>query len=73
LLHEKGSNNPNGVGINSDKISFYPYFIYKDLYGFFLFLILFSVIVYFYPYILGDPENFIKSNPLVTPVHIVPE
>ncbi|CAH2000342.1 unnamed protein product, partial [Acanthoscelides obtectus] len=25
------------------------------------------------PYILGDPDNFIPANPLVTPVHIQPE
>jgi len=25
------------------------------------------------PWILGDPENFIPANPLVTPVHIQPE
>merc|ERR1712156_666090 len=27
----------------------------------------------FAPNILGDPENFIPANPLVTPVHIKPE
>ena len=25
------------------------------------------------PWLLGDPENFIEANPLVTPVHIQPE
>jgi ubiquinol-cytochrome c reductase cytochrome b subunit len=25
------------------------------------------------PWALGDPENFIPANPLVTPVHIQPE
>ena len=25
------------------------------------------------PWLLGDPENFIPANPLVTPVHIQPE
>jgi len=25
------------------------------------------------PWSLGDPENFIPANPLVTPVHIQPE
>merc|ERR1711937_548983 len=27
----------------------------------------------FNPWLLGDPENFIPANPLVTPVHIQPE
>merc|ERR1712142_1302709 len=25
------------------------------------------------PYLLGDPDNFIPANPIVTPVHIQPE
>jgi ubiquinol-cytochrome c reductase cytochrome b subunit len=25
------------------------------------------------PWLLGDPENFIPANPLVTPIHIQPE
>jgi len=27
----------------------------------------------FNPLVLGDPENFIPANPLVTPIHIQPE
>ena len=27
----------------------------------------------FNPYLLGDPDNFIPANPLVTPAHIQPE
>lgn len=34
---------------------------------------LLSIIVYFMPNLLGDPENFIQANSLVTPVHIQPE
>jgi len=73
ILHETGSNNSNGTGNHSDKVSFHPYYIIKDLYGFFLLGILFSFFVFFYPNYLGDAENFISSNPLVTPIHIVPE
>lgn len=73
ILHEEGSTNPNGSGNNSDKITFHPYFIVKDFYGFFLLGIIFSFFAYFYPNYLGDAENFIMSNPLVTPIHIVPE
>ena len=73
ILHETGSNSPNGTGNQADKVSFHPYFIVKDLYGFFLLGILFSFFVFFHPNYLGDAENFISSNPLVTPIHIVPE
>merc|ERR1711900_41597 len=45
----------------------------KDLFGFFVILFIFSRICFFYPWILGDPENFLPANPLVTPVHIQPE
>jgi len=45
LLHENGSNNPLGIDSKSGKISFYPYFYVKDLFGLFLFGIFF---LYFY-------------------------
>lgn len=73
LLHEKGSNNPTGLNSNSDKIPFHIYFTTKDAYGAALLLILVSILVFYIPNTLGDPENFIKANPLVTPVHIMPE
>jgi ubiquinol-cytochrome c reductase cytochrome b subunit len=31
------------------------------------------ILVTFYPWILGDPENFISANPYITPIHIQPE
>lgn len=73
LLHNKGSNNPTGLDSNSDKIPFHIYFTTKDFYGFILLMIIISIFVFYYPNTLGDPENFINANPLVTPVHIMPE
>jgi len=73
FLHQTGSNNPLGINSNYDKISFHPYFTSKDLFGFFIMLLILRFICFFYPWILGDPENFIPANPLVTPVHIQPE
>jgi ubiquinol-cytochrome c reductase cytochrome b subunit len=29
--------------------------------------------VAYYPWLLGDPENFIIANPYITPLHIQPE
>nr|UGS80488.1 cytochrome b [Nepiomorpha sp. NespEL] len=73
FLHQSGSSNPLGLKMNIDKISFHPYFTLKDVMGF-LFLISFlTMITLSNPYILGDPDNFIPANPLVTPVHIQPE
>lgn len=73
LLHEKGSSNPLGVNTEFDVIPFHNYFITKDLLGFLILFILLILLVSFLPNYLGDPENFIKANSLVTPVHIMPE
>nr|AIO08357.1 cytochrome b [Nocomis biguttatus] len=73
FLHETGSNNPAGLNSDADKISFHPYFSYKDLLGFMLMLLTLMLLTLFSPTLLGDPENFTPANPLVTPPHIQPE
>nr|AFG19450.1 cytochrome b [Hephaestus carbo] len=73
FLHETGSNNPLGLNSNADKISFHPYFSYKDLLGFIILLIALTSLALFSPNLLGDPDNFTPANPLVTPPHIKPE
>nr|BAN78609.1 cytochrome b [Hemibarbus mylodon] len=73
FLHETGSNNPAGLNSDADKISFHPYFSYKDLLGFVLMLLALTSLALFSPNLLGDPDNFTPANPLVTPPHIKPE
>nr|UFZ13175.1 cytochrome b [Neochauliodes meridionalis] len=73
FLHQTGSNNPIGINSNLDKIPFHPYFSLKDLVGFFFMLFMLILLTLLNPYLLGDPDNFIPANPLVTPVHIQPE
>nr|YP_009344674.1 cytochrome b [Chaetobranchopsis bitaeniatus]AAL24004.1 cytochrome b [Chaetobranchopsis orbicularis]ALR68871.1 cytochrome b [Chaetobranchopsis bitaeniatus] len=73
FLHETGSTNPTGLNSNADKISFHPYFSYKDLLGFASLLIVLITLTLFTPNFLGDPDNFTPANPLVTPPHIKPE
>nr|ALA09963.1 cytochrome b [Tanichthys albonubes] len=73
FLHETGSNNPAGLNSDADKISFHPYFSYKDLLGFVMMLLALTSLALFSPNLLGDSENFIPANPLVTPPHIKPE
>nr|YP_003934235.1 cytochrome b [Kinosternon leucostomum]ACP30420.1 cytochrome b [Kinosternon leucostomum] len=73
FLHETGSNNPTGLNSNTDKIPFHPYFSYKDLLGMILMLTLLLMLALFSPNLLGDPDNFIPANPLITPPHIKPE
>jgi ubiquinol-cytochrome c reductase cytochrome b subunit len=73
LLHEHGSNNPIGVESSVDKIPFYPYFYVKDLLAFFGLITIFAVFVFYFPNLMGHPDNYIPANPMVTPAHIVPE
>ena len=73
FLHQTGSNNPLGISRNIDKIPFHPYFTFKDITGFIVILIALILLTLLNPYLLGDPDNFIPANPLVTPAHIQPE
>lgn len=73
LLHQFGSNNPLGCTIKTENIPFYPYFYVKDLFGFVVLMLVFSIFVYFYPNTLGHPDNYIMADPMKTPLHIVPE
>jgi len=73
FLHSTGSRNPIGVNSNLDKIPFHPYFSFKDILGFLIIFWSLLFIVFLYPFLFGDRENFIPANPLVTPVHIQPE
>lgn len=73
FLHQKGRSNPIGIYRNYDKILFHPYFSWKDILGVVIFLNIFFYLCIINPWLLGDPENFIPANPLVTPTHIQPE
>ena len=83
-LHEVGSNNPDGIeikknkgpdGVPLDGIPFHPYYTVKDIFGTGVFLILFALIVFYAPEMSGkflEPDNFVASDPMVTPEHIAP-
>nr|YP_009672544.1 cytochrome b [Dacus conopsoides]QCX42567.1 cytochrome b [Dacus conopsoides] len=73
FLHQTGSNNPIGLNSNIDKIPFHPYFSFSDIVGFIVMITALLLLTLMNPYLLGDPDNFIPANPLVTPVHIQPE
>nr|QHT64928.1 cytochrome b [Microphthalmus similis] len=73
FLHQTGSNNPLGMNSDAQKVPFHIYYTVKDLVGFVVMLFSLMLIVLFFPNILGDPENFLPANPLVTPIHIKPE
>lgn len=54
-------------------IPFHPYFIFKDILGFFIFFLILSIFLFYAPNYLGHPDNYVPANPLVTPPSIVPE
>ena len=72
-LHVHGSNNPVGISNNGDRIPFHPYFMFKDLVTIFIFLLVLSIMVFYYPNVLGHSDNYIPANPMSTPSSIVPE
>ena len=83
-LHEVGSNNPDGIEIKDKKdangkpldgIPFHPYYTVHDIFGVVIFLMIFSVIVFFAPEMGGyflEYNNFVPADPLQTPAHIAP-
>jgi ubiquinol-cytochrome c reductase cytochrome b subunit len=83
-LHETGSNNPDGIeikehkgadGIPLDGIAFHPYHTSKDLVIIVIFLIAFSMVVFFAPDMGGyflEHANFEPADALKTPEHIAP-
>ena len=73
-LHDTaGSSNPLGVSGNYDRVTFAPYFLFKDLITIFIFIFGLSSFVFFMPNVLGDSENYVMANPMQTPPAIVPE
>lgn len=72
-LHIHGSNNPLGVSAHTDRLPMYPYFIFKDLVTIFAFFLALSIIVFFFPNLMGHSDNYIPADPMVTPASIVPE
>lgn len=73
LLHSTGSKNPLTIKSKGDKVSFLPYFWFKDVFGFLLRFIFVYGIFFIRPESLVEYQKFIQANFLVTPSHIQPE
>lgn len=72
FLHRTGRTSRIYCHGDYDKICFGPEYWNKDAYNL-IFWFLFVVFVLLYPFKLGDPEMFIEADPIIRPVHIVPE
>ena len=68
-LHIPGSSNPLGIDVKGpqDTLPFHPYFTVKDAFSLGIYLLLFSIIVFFAPNLFGNPDNYIPANSLATP------
>nr|YP_010564817.1 cob [Pentapycnon charcoti]UZA61220.1 cytochrome b [Pentapycnon charcoti] len=72
-LHKMGSNNPMGMNSNMEKIMLHPFFSMKDMMLMIMIINIFIMMNLYIPMMMNDPENFIKANPMITPIHIQPE
>jgi ubiquinol-cytochrome c reductase cytochrome b subunit len=74
-LHVPGNNNPLGIDVKGpqDTVPFHPYYTVKDAWILSMFLIVYAVVVFYAPDVLGNPDNYTPANPLVTPPDIVPD
>jgi ubiquinol-cytochrome c reductase cytochrome b subunit len=70
LLHVSGG---SSLSYSSQKISFFPFLMVKDTVIWCGYFIAFVVLVCVFSNTLGDAENFIHANSMVTPIHIKPE
>lgn len=74
-LHVPGNNNPTGISVKGpqDTIPFHPYYTIKDGFAIVIFLMFYSLFIFYGPNYLGDAINYAPANPLSTPAHIKPE
>lgn len=72
FLHRTGRTSRLYCHGDYDKVCFRPEYLGKDAYNIVIWL-LFIVLRLIYPFNLGDAEMFIEADPIMRPVHIVPE
>lgn len=83
-LHNVGSNNPDGIDIKKNKgpdghpvdgVQFHPYYTVKDTFGLSIFMLLFAVVIFYFPDFFGlfiEAPNYTPANSMQTPEHIAP-
>jgi ubiquinol-cytochrome c reductase cytochrome b subunit len=72
FLHSSGRTSKLFCHGDYDKVVFFSFYWWKDGFNLLVFLFFF-VFFFFFPFLLGDPEMFIEADPIMRPVHIVPE
>lgn len=72
FLHNRGRTSKLFCHGDYDKIVFFSFYWWKDGLNLVFWFLVFGFCFYF-PFVLGDPEMFIEADPIMSPVHIVPE
>nr|WP_025829328.1 cytochrome b N-terminal domain-containing protein [Acetobacter persici] len=74
-VHVTKPNNPTGVEPRTPKetLPFHPYYTSKDLIGLVVFAMVFCALLFFWPGLLTEPDNYAPADPLHTPANIEPE
>lgn len=73
FLHKIGSSNNLFIENKGDKVGFHPFYTLKDFYVVLITFLFYISIIAFFPNHLAHSDNYIEADPLVTPMHIVPE
>nr|AKS04001.1 cytochrome b [Spadella cephaloptera] len=73
FLHGTGSNNPLGINSDMEKIPFHWYYSLKDTVGFIIMLSVLMSLAMLSPNMFLEADNYVPANPMVTPIHIIPE
>ena len=68
-----GSSNPLSISSAADSVRLSPYFLVKDCIGLGLLALALLLLSAYASEALGHSDNSIEADPLVTPLHIVPE
>uniref|UniRef100_A0AB39CCA3 Cytochrome b n=1 Tax=Thyasira tokunagai TaxID=3055801 RepID=A0AB39CCA3_9BIVA len=72
-LHQVETDGPLGISVDNWKIPFSPYYVWKDILGFVLFLGVLFLVSFLTPDFFLDPVNFMVADEMKTPAHIKPE
>ena len=72
-LHHVGSNNPTGVELSPRQMApFHPHHTGRSLIAMLVFLLVFAILVFFFPTALTQNDNYIPANPASTPASVQP-
>uniref|UniRef100_UPI0030FE0B46 cytochrome b n=1 Tax=Thyasira tokunagai TaxID=3055801 RepID=UPI0030FE0B46 len=72
-LHQMETDGPLGVSVDNWKIPFSPYYVWKDVLGFVVYLGILFFVSFLTPDFFLDPVNFMVADGMKTPAHIKPE